>query len=183
MALVVGTNSYASLADADTYFEDSIRGTAWLVFTVAQRSAGLVEATRVFERMKWLGKKTISTQALAYPRDDLKGLEGETVTGAESLLTASEALYEYAFAILSDESMLDSDDATGSNIKSMKAGSARMEFFRATTGSRFPIIIMNIIGRYLASSGSAVGMTPTVCGTDVKSGFSDRHAYGKNGAL
>ena len=183
MALVVGTNSYASLADADAYFLDSIRASMWVAYTADMRSAGLVEATRVLERMKWKGEKEISTQALAFGRTGLTGTEGEALTPAETLITAGEGQFEYALALLNDASILDSSDATGSNIKSMKAGSARMEFFRATTGSRFPVIVMDILGAFLQSGGSMLGLKPTVTGTCNESGFEDRDAYGYNGAL
>lgn len=183
MALVVGTNSYASLADADTYFLDSIRGLTWAAYTSDMRSSGLVEATRVLERQKWKGEKEISSQALAFGRTGLTGTEGEDLTPAETLAVASEGQFEYAFALLADASLLDSNDATGTNVKAMKAGSASMEFFRATDGARFPVIVMDILGMFLASSGAALGVTPTVSGTCVETGFADRDAFGYTGPL
>jgi len=178
MALVVGTNSYAPRADADTYFADSIRAATWIAFSEPLRDSGMVEATRVLERMRWRGEKEVSTQTLAFPRTGLTGLEGESVTPAQSLLDVSEAQFEYALTLLLDASVLESDDATGSNIKSMKAGSASMEFFRVTQGTRFPVIVMDIIGHYLLGSDAALGLTPCVSGTDVESGFTDKDAFG-----
>lgn len=178
MALVVGTNSYAPRADADTYFADSIRAAQWIAFSEPLRDSGMVEATRVFERQRWRGEKEISTQTLAFGRTGLTGKEGEAVTPAQSLLDISEAQFEYALALLVDASVLESNDATGSNVKSLKAGSAAMEFFRVTTGTRFPVIVTDIIGQYLLGSAAALGVTPCVSGTDIESGFEDRDQFG-----
>ena len=183
MALTVGLNSYKSLADADAYFLDSIRGGTWAAYTADMRSSGLVEATRVLERQKWKGEKEISTQALAFGLTGLTGTEGESLTPAETLDIAGEGQFEYAFALLADATILDSNDATGTNIKQLKAGSAGIEYFRATKGSRFPVIVMDILGAFLLSSGAALGVTPTVDGTCVESGFTDRDAFGYTGPL
>lgn len=156
MALVVGTNSYASRADADTYFNDSLRKTEWAAYSGSTKDRGLIEATRVFERQVWAGSKEVGSQALAFPRTGLKDKEGESLTGAETLVIVGEAQFEYALVLLADADELNTRDSTGSNVKQVGAGSAKIVFFKATKGARFPVSIMDLIGDWFGGGGSAV---------------------------
>ena len=53
-------NSYISLADADAYFVNGLRGETWEEWTSDQRSRALVEATQQIER---LGGSRVSTDS------------------------------------------------------------------------------------------------------------------------
>jgi len=77
MAFVVETgaglsnsNSYASVASADSYFAD--RGEAsWAALTTTAKEQALVKATDYLEqtyRQSWKGFRVLSTQALSWPR-------------------------------------------------------------------------------------------------------------------
>ncbi len=174
VALVVGTNSYASQADADTYFANSTRATTWSAFTSDQKDEGLIDATRLLERLSWQGTKTNPSQTLEFPRDGLVDCNGEPVSSAESLIQISEAEFEYAIAILSDSSVLTSTDVTGKNIKKLEAGSAKITFFRPTTGSRTPLLVNEIISCFLLGSiSSGVSGGSVVTGTSDSSSFTD----------
>ncbi len=178
MALTVGTNSYGSREEADAYFADSLRNAQWSAFTPEMKDAGLVESTRVFERQGWQGEKADPQQTLAFPRVNLT-CRGEPVSPDESLADIKEAQFEYALTLLVSPAVLNNSDATGTNTKRLKAGSAEIEFFRSTRGTRFPVIIQDIIGCFL-DSGLAFsgGITPEVSGTDAESSFDDPRKYG-----
>ncbi len=178
MALIVGTNSLGSREEADAYFADSLRSAFWSAYNGTLKDQGLVEATRVLERQGWQGSKEVPEQVLSFPRTQLT-CRGESVTPEDSLALAKEAQFEYALALLMDPSMLNNTDATGTNTKRLKAGSAEIEFFRSTRGTRFPVIIQDIIGCFL-DSGLAFsgGITPEVSGTDAESSFDDPRKYG-----
>lgn len=76
MALIVETgqagttsNSYAAVADADTYFTD--RGIAAWTGAQAVKEAALIRATDYLDaryRYQWKGRKVSYTQALQWPR-------------------------------------------------------------------------------------------------------------------
>ncbi len=157
MALVVGTNSYASRADADAYFNDSLRKAEWAAYGGSTKDRGLIEATRVFERQVWAGSKEVPSQTLAFPRTGLLDKEGEALTGAETLVIIGEAQFEYALVLLADSDALNTRDATGSNVKSVGAGSAKIVFFKATKGSRFPLTVTDLVGDWFGGSGAVVG--------------------------
>lgn len=174
MALVVGTNSYGSRAEADAYFLDSLRKENWNAFNTSFKDQALIESTRVLERQKYLGEKEVGSQALAFPRTGLKDKEGNDMTGAESLAIAKEAEFEYALFLAENTKKLGERDSTGkSNIKSVGAGSAKVEFFRPQKGARFPLAIQELLGDFIGGSGGLVGLAS---GTGDKTSF--RTEYG-----
>lgn len=71
MALVVGTNSYLSRADAEDIAAGKFgpRVDAWLALIEDNRDATLMQATADIDGEIWLGDKTSESQALAFPRD------------------------------------------------------------------------------------------------------------------
>jgi hypothetical protein len=80
MAFVVETgaglsnsNSYSSVAAADSYFAD--RGvTAWAALTTTAKEQALIKATDYLEqtyRESWKGFRVTSTQALSWPRSEV----------------------------------------------------------------------------------------------------------------
>lgn len=153
MALVVGTNSYKARSEADTYFNDSLRKEQWAAFSGSTKDRGLIEATRVFERQAWAGDKEVPSQALAFPRTGLVDKDGIALTGAETLDIIGEAQFEYALVLLADSDALNTRDATGSNVKSVGAGSAKIVFFKATKGSRFPLTVTDLVGDFFGGKG------------------------------
>ena len=66
------SESYASVADVDTY--QSNRGiTLWATLSTAEKEQALRRATTYMEqvyRLKWIGRRYLSAQALSWPRID-----------------------------------------------------------------------------------------------------------------
>lgn len=160
--LVKGTNSYGSLAEADAYFNVSIRSGSWDLFDSLKKQQALIEATRILDRMYWLGEKESEAQELAFGRTGLT-YNGKAIDAAESLLIAMDAQFEYAYGLLSNPKILNAADASGSNLKSAKAGSAKVEFFRATKGGRLPTAVNDIIGDFKGSASGGVGLVSGNC--------------------
>lgn len=56
--IVVGLNSYGSLAEADAYFDGSQRaGARWPTLTTDVRKRSLISAFRILDRQVWMGTK------------------------------------------------------------------------------------------------------------------------------
>lgn len=68
MALVKGTNSYATVAEADTYFADRLDVAAWTDANSTQKAQSLVTATSILDEMPWTGTAISEAQPLAFPR-------------------------------------------------------------------------------------------------------------------
>jgi hypothetical protein len=111
MALVLNTNSYVSIADADTYFETRIDSANWVDATDEIKEQALVTATALIDDNAWIGSAVSSSQALAWPRknaiynDDRLGLQ---VTIAEDELPSrvKTAVYEQALHLVNNEDVL-----------------------------------------------------------------------------
>lgn len=179
MALLVGTNSYKARSEADAYFNDSLRKEAWADFSGSNKDRSLIEATRVFERQAWAGTKEVAEQNLAFPRTGLTDKDGVALTGAETLDIIGEAEFEYALHLLTKPSALNTRDATGSNVKQVGAGSARVIFFKRTKGSRFPLIITDLVGQWFGGNGTKIN-GGIVSGNCDSSSFTNSDKFGLN---
>ena len=155
MALTEGVNSYGTRAEADAYFDDSIRQASWDAFSTSQKDQGLIEATRILERQQWSGTKEVPSQDLHFPATGIIDCSGTALSAAESLDVMQEAQYEYALALLSDPTLIDNRDATGSNIKKLEASTAKITYFKSPTGTRFPLPVTDLIKCFFAGSGSS----------------------------
>lgn len=148
-ALVVGTNTYVTLAEANTYMQDSIQG--WLLWEAAgpdSQTRGLITAFRAINPL---------------------------LTGVDPLnapAPVKEAQILYAF-YLTQDAALEASTSTGSNIKEAHAGPAGVEFFRPTAGARFPARVAELLAPYLGS-GVSEG---AAFGSDAESAFDDADGY------
>ena len=62
-------NSYADIADADTYFDGHLYATPWTAATADRRAAALVMATRLIDsQYQFNGSRANEGQALQWPR-------------------------------------------------------------------------------------------------------------------
>lgn len=150
MALVVGTNSYQTAATATTYFNDSIRALDWEVIDSEKKDQLLITATRMIDRQRWQGAKTSEAQALAFPRTGLTDKEGNAVDSGSVPQAVIEAQAELAFALNNDASLETKAD-TGSNIDQVKAGPVAVSFKRPKSGTRFPVIVHELLSSFLDS--------------------------------
>ena len=102
MALVVDTNSYISLADANTYFEDRLNSATWDEATDTDKSKALIQATQIIDQKDFLGYKSVSTQALKFPRTGLVD-DGIDVDGSTIPKRVKDAVCELAIWCLSED--------------------------------------------------------------------------------
>lgn len=68
MALAIGTNTYVTLAEANTYFADKLHTAEWDSAFGATMEKALKEACRRMNRLVFKGQKLSETQLLAFPR-------------------------------------------------------------------------------------------------------------------
>ena len=111
MALVLNTNSYVEIADADTYFDTRIDSANWFGSTDEIKEQALVTATQLVDDHAWIGSAVSSSQALAWPRknaiyvDDRLGLQ-VTVAQNEIPSRVKTAVYEQALHLINNEDLL-----------------------------------------------------------------------------
>lgn len=132
----VGYTSYASLLEADTLLNtDPVREVAWELLTDDEKGKKLVAATRRLDLLDWGGTKTgaADVQENAWPRTGLSYKDGTPVSTTEVPKEVENATIFLAGSIAIDASAADAG-TSGSNIKSVKAGSADVKFFRGQDG-------------------------------------------------
>lgn len=152
---------YVSDSDATTYLAaDFGRASAWAALTDDQRKIAVVSATRLIDRQRWVGAKTDSDQALAFPRTGLTDADGNAVA-SDTVPTAVENACAILAADIAADSDLANDPSTASNIKSVKAGSSNVEFFRPQSGTKLPSYIMDLLGAFLTAASSISSVTDT----------------------
>lgn len=170
MSLTVGTNCYISRADAVTYFTELIHGGDFLSADDADKDKALITATKMLDRQEWVGSKTSPTQELDWPRTGVSDPEGNAVASDSVPQFILDATCELALALLQDLTVQTNAD-TSANIRSLKAGSAEIEYFKGTSGPRFPTIVHELVWFYLSGTSSATA--PYYGATEAESGLPD----------
>lgn len=173
MALVVGTNSYINVADANTYFADLIHSGPWDAATAETKAKALVSATKMLDRRYWAGTKYSDAQALDWPRSGITDPDGNEVAEDTVPQFVLDATCELALALIEDATIQSSDDSGG--IKSIKTGTVSVEFIGNNATDYFstglPQIVQELLGYYLAGANDFAG--PFVSGTDNESELED----------
>ncbi|WP_020184542.1 DnaT-like ssDNA-binding protein [Methylopila sp. 73B] len=130
MALLVGTDTYATLAEADAYL--SSRGvSAWDGAYPPAKEAALIEATAFLDAaFAWAGKIEDTAQALSWPRICVKDREGRTLSGIP-VAVKNAAIELAALAVGGRLSAMALQD-NGGAIKSEEIGDVRVQYDTAT---------------------------------------------------
>lgn len=143
MALAKGTNSYATVSEADSYFEDRLDVAAWTSANATQKAQALVTATRTIDELDWTGIAVSDTQALAFPR---VGVYFDPRLGSDVLLDelvipkrVITATYELAYHLLNNDGLLDD---TGT-VKNLSIGSINLNVINSP--NKIPVHVKRII--------------------------------------
>lgn len=153
MALLKGTNSYATVAEADAFFEDRLDVSAWTLADPAQKAQALVTATRILENLSWIGTAISEDQPLAFPRNGeyFDPRAGSLVVLDNTVVPTRiiEATYELAYHLLNNDGLLDN---TG-QVKNVSLGSLTLTDVKAP--SLLPRVVKNVIKPLQVNMGSS----------------------------
>jgi len=111
MALVLNTNSYVEITDADAYFDTRIDSANWTSSTDDIKEQALVTATQIIDNNPWIGSAVSSSQALAWPRknaiyfDDRLGMQIQFAENEVPNLVMI-AVYEQALHLVNNEDLV-----------------------------------------------------------------------------
>jgi hypothetical protein len=151
MALVKGTNSYCTVAEADTYFADRLDVAAWTTADATSKAQALVTATSVLDEQPWTGTAISEDQPLAFPRS---GYYFDPRIGANITFSATPptritiATMELAYHFLNNDGLQD-DAGSATNIK---VGTITLE--RTLPPSLIPAVVRRAIKPMLVNAGS-----------------------------
>ncbi len=79
--LTVATNTYVTLAQAETFFNERLNASDWTDAVEIDKARALIQATHNLERLAYVGKQYVSTQTLKWPRSELYATRGAVGTG------------------------------------------------------------------------------------------------------
>lgn len=118
--ITVDTNSYVSLADANTYFAGRFGADAWTAASDADKTRGLLTAARTLDALLLKGEKYAYLQTMAFPRLLRSDRFGEYLTQPSGTVPSEviAAQCEEALALVSGQT------ATPQGITSQSFGKA-----------------------------------------------------------
>jgi len=161
MALVLNTNSYVELADADIYFETRIDSDDWVTSTDVIKEQALVTATQLVDNQAWIGSAVSSSQALAWPRKNAIYYDPRlnmdiTIGDAEIPKLVKEAVYEQALHLVNNEDLL---AGTTQTFESISVGSISLTDSNSdvTRTSIMPSVVMKPIRPLIRRGGTGMG--------------------------
>jgi hypothetical protein len=99
MSLVVGTNSYIDVTNADLYFAERLHSVNWTGAETADKEKALIQATGMIDDLfDWPGTVTDEDQSLGWPRTGVYDCEGrevdpDTIPDAIEKATCEQAIY------------------------------------------------------------------------------------------
>ena len=151
MALAKGINSYATVSEADAYFEDRLDVAAWTSASDIDKAKALVTATALLDSKRWTGTAVSDSQTLAFPRE---GYYFDPRVGAEVYLDPTDvptriltALYELSYHLLNNDGILD-DTGTVDNLN---VGTISLNNIK--NASLFPVTVNFTIKPLLLNAG------------------------------
>lgn len=133
--LTVGTDSYASVAEADLYHTERGAPDAWMAATLAQKEEALRYATRYIDTsFEFSGYLQDYDQALKFPRYSMYDKDGRLYEGTP--IEVKEATFELARSHLNDVSLIQPTvNKAPAGIRSVTAGSVSVEFGAGSEGT------------------------------------------------
>lgn len=137
-------NTYALAADADTLAGELFpEPTAWLAADTETQARALVTATRLLDELGWPGKRVTDTQALAWPRTDVRrpgpgGLTYDTTMIPAAVVWATARL---AIWLLERPAGEDPLAASHAGLSSLSLGSELSLSFEGGAGARSPLAL------------------------------------------
>lgn len=96
-------NAYASVAEADTYFNVRLNSSSWTSLTDADTKArAIITATMQLEVEEYVGTKTTTTQALKWPRMDAFDADGNEYDNDVVPEVVKDAMFELALNLVAN---------------------------------------------------------------------------------
>ena len=151
----VDSNSYQTLAEANTYFTTRLHTTVWLDASDLQREAALIWSARILDtNIQWNGTRQTELQALAWPRMNVVDSDGWIIRIDTIPKELKWAQAELAQLLLADDRMTEVD------AKGMKElwidRFTRFVFDKEDTQHVIPEFIMTLVSAFGSYIGNEV---------------------------
>ena len=125
------SNSYVTLAEANSYFETTPESSTWDNKTDDQKNRSLISATRWIEGLNFFGERCDDGQALQWPRNNYSV---DSVDFACSVIPEKikQAQYELARALANDPDAITGNKGTAGVAKEVELGELKVKYNEAS---------------------------------------------------
>ncbi len=151
MTLTVGTDTYISVTDANTYFNGRLNSSVWIS---PYQEQALRMACKALDRENWIGTLATTMQALCWPRLGVTDKDGRSIDPTVVPQAIRDAQCELALKMLVDDL---TDDSGTLGVHSVNAGGVAIVYDGAAQQRRIPDIVKAIISPFLAFGGAGDG--------------------------
>ena len=127
------SNSYATLAEANSYFETSPDDSTWTNKSDDQKNRALISATRWIDSLNFYGDRCDESQALKWPRNNFQ-VDDVELDCSSIPNKIKYAQYELARALANDTDAMTGNVATNGNISEAKLGDLEVKYNLASQG-------------------------------------------------
>ena len=143
MAITVGTNAYATVAQVDAWAAASLSADGWAAATDTRKETAIRQATRLFETLvRWRGEPATADQALAWPTAGLTHPTTGAVVAHDTIPPEIvDATAAFANALLVDDTSGPAEDQPAR----IKAGSVALAFEDRSAGEAIPRHIKDLL--------------------------------------
>ena len=151
------SNSYATVSDADTYFDERVGGTDWAGST-DQKERALITATRRLDQETYEGLKVAERQALKWPRYWAENEDGTEYAENAIPTIVKYACYELAlqFEIDRGNSKTPLLDTGLEEFDEAAVGSMDMKRSRRFSAGQLPATVKRLLRPVLTTAGNSV---------------------------
>ena len=177
-------NVYVDQASCAAYLAASITvpALAWTAASSTLQAQSMVMASRMLDRQTWQGQQ--NGGPLQWPRTNVVDQFGNAVAPTTIPQDIINGFCELAAMLISDPALQDQLSSKW-NIASFTSGPATVNYFHPQQGGRFPMVVQELVGPYLAATadeGGAYGTDTTqATATDPNNGtnsqFTDLEQY------
>ena len=155
------SNSYVTLAEANSYFETTPESSTWDNKTDDQKNRALISATRWIDSLNFYGDRCDTSQALSWPRNNYH-VDRVELLCSEIPAEIKYATYELARALANDTDAVTGNTGTEGLYDKVKLGELEVEYSKqsqavGTINNIFDVYpwLQSYLGAYtLGGSGS-----------------------------
>lgn len=121
-------NSYATIVEADAYFDGHLYGADWVAATSETKTKALIMATRLLDAwFQWTGSAATATQALGWPRNGMASRNGYPIDPSVIPQDLKNAEAEFAQGLIL-ANVTQSNTTADQGITEVKAGPVMVKF-------------------------------------------------------
>ena len=125
------SNSYATLAEANSYFETSPDDSTWTNKSDDQKNRALISATRWIDSLNFYGDRCDESQALKWPRNNFQ-VDDVELDCSSIPNKIKYAQYELARALANDTDAMTGNSGTEGVAKEVELGELKVKYNEAS---------------------------------------------------